>query len=110
MKNLISYIPRLFVITTVVIGVACNSAQTNDDTDRTNSENGSSHPSGSDTSMTDTTRSIVTGQGNDVSAAMSDTGFISKNITDNMIEIQLSKMGRDKAKNEQLKKIATQMV
>jgi predicted outer membrane protein len=42
--------------------------------------------------------------------SMSDTGFISKNIMDNMMEIQLSEMGRDRATNPQIKKLASQMI
>lgn len=110
MKKCIAHIPRLFVITAIAIAVGCNSAQTTDDNDRTAPDNGSSHPAGGDTSMTDTTRTVISTQGNNANAAMTDTGFISKNIVDNMMEIQLSKMGQNKATNAQLKKVAGQMI
>jgi predicted outer membrane protein len=42
-------------------------------------------------------------------AVMTDTGFINKNIMDNMMEIQIAKLGRDKG-NAQVKKIAALMI
>lgn len=50
------------------------------------------------------------GKTNDPMAAMTDTGFINKNIMDNMMEIQLSKLGRDKATSAAVKKVAGQMI
>ena len=61
MKKLLKYIPQLLVAATFTLMVSCNGAQTHDDTNRTESENGSSHPDGSDTTMTDTTRNITSG-------------------------------------------------
>lgn len=42
-------------------------------------------------------------------AVMTDTGFINKNIMDNMMEIQVAKLGRDKG-NAQVKKVAALMI
>ncbi len=42
-------------------------------------------------------------------AVMTDTGFINKNILDNMMEIQVAKLGRDKG-NAQVKKVAALMI
>ena len=50
------------------------------------------------------------GNTNDDMAAMTDTGFINKNIMDNMMEIRLSKLGRDKATSAAVKKAATVMI
>ena len=110
MKKVIRYIPQLLIVAAISLGAGCNGAQTHDDTDRTKSENGSSHPSDKDTSMTDTTRNVTSGVGNDVNSAVSDSGFITKNITDNMTEVQLSKLGLDKASDAKVKNIAKQMV
>ncbi len=61
MKKLFSFVPKMIVAAALTFAVACNGAQTHDDTNRTESENGSSHPDGSDTTMTDTTRNITSG-------------------------------------------------
>ncbi len=50
------------------------------------------------------------GKTNDEMATMTDTGFINKNIMDNMMEIRLSKLGRDKATSSAVKKAATVMI
>ncbi len=42
-------------------------------------------------------------------AVMTDTGFINKNIMDNMMEIQIAKLGRDKG-NAQVKKVAALII
>jgi putative membrane protein len=110
MKKLISYFPHLFIVATLTLAGACNSAQTHDDTDRTKSENGKSDPNTPDTSMTDTTRLAKSGASTNNSAEKMDTGFVSKNIMDNMMEVQLAKMGRDKGTNKQLTKIANQII
>jgi putative membrane protein len=101
---------KLIVVASTVLTISCNSAQTHDDNDRTAPDNGSSHNTATDTSMTDTTRAVINTDNSAVNAAMSDTGLIRKNITDNMMEIQLSKVGRDKATSQALKKVAQQMV
>jgi predicted outer membrane protein len=49
------------------------------------------------------------GRAGDNMVVLSDTGFISKNITDNMHEIQLSKVGLNKGTGA-VKKVATQMI
>ena len=43
-------------------------------------------------------------------AVLTDTGFINKNIADNIMEIQLSKIGLNKGTGQQVKKLARQMV
>lgn len=50
------------------------------------------------------------GNTNDDMAAMTDTGFINKNIMDNMTEIRLSKLGRDRGTSAAVKKAATVMI
>jgi predicted outer membrane protein len=42
-------------------------------------------------------------------AVLTDTGFISKNIKDNIVEIQLSKVGMDRGTGKQVKNLAAQM-
>jgi predicted outer membrane protein len=50
------------------------------------------------------------GHTNDPMAMLTDTGFISKNIMDNIMEIQLSKLGRDKGTSPLVKKAAAQII
>jgi predicted outer membrane protein len=47
---------------------------------------------------------------NDKMAVMTDTGFISRNILDNMLEIQLAKLGRDTGTSGVVKKVAVLMI
>jgi putative membrane protein len=53
---------------------------------------------------------VYPGNTNDDMAAMTDSGFINKNIMDNTIEIQLSKLGRDKGTSPAVKKAAAIMI
>lgn len=47
---------------------------------------------------------------NDGAVVLSDTGFINKNINDNYIEVQVSKMALSKGTGSQIRKIATQLM
>lgn len=53
---------------------------------------------------------VKPGKTNDNMAALTDTGFISKNIADNTMEIQMAKSGRDKSTSPAVKKVASQMI
>jgi putative membrane protein len=109
MKKFFFSLPRLLAVASLSFALSCNSSDQSDDNDG-QGDITTNHNIKGDSSMTDTTRTATSGQGNDVTSAMSDTGFISKNIMDNMMEVQLSKVGRDKGADAQVKKIATQMV
>src|SRR5215217_2682550 len=81
MKKAVCYLPRLILTASVIITTgAISLAQTN------------------------------TGKSTTGSASMSDTAFISKNIMDNMMEIQMSQMGITKATDPNVKSLAQQMV
>lgn len=43
-------------------------------------------------------------------AAMTDTGFVRKNLMDNMMEIRLSEIGRDQGTSDELKRLADQII
>lgn len=45
-----------------------------------------------------------------VAGAMTDTGFLRKNIGDNMLEIRLSEIGRDQTNNDSVRAVAQQMI
>jgi putative membrane protein len=104
-----SFFQTITFVALLHIGVGCNSSDQADDNDG-QGDISTNHNVKGDSSMTDTTRTATSGMGNDVAAAMSDTGFISKNIMDNSMEIQLSKVGREKGTDERIKKIASQLV
>ena len=109
MQQFFSYLPKTLAIAAISIALSCNNSDQSDDNDGQGDVT-TNHDVKGDTSMIDTTRTATSGQGNDVETAMTDPGFVSKNIKDNLMEIHMSKMGRDKGTDEQLKKNATQMV
>ena len=53
---------------------------------------------------------VKPGRTNDDMAAFTDTGFISKNIMDNMMEIKLAKLGQNKGTSAQVKRAALLMI
>ena len=109
MKKFFISLPKVLAIAGFTLAISCNSSDQSDDNDG-QGDISTNHNVKGDSSMTDTTRTATSGQGNDVTAAMSDTGFISKNIMDNTMELQLSKVGRDKGTDGRVKKVANQMV
>jgi putative membrane protein len=109
MKKLLLSLPKFLAIASLSFAVSCNSSDQADDNDG-QGDISTNHNIKGDSSMTDTTRTATSGQGNDISATMSDTGFIGKNIMDNLMEVQMSKVGRDKGTDAQVKKIASQMI
>src|SRR3954463_7058837 len=54
--------------------------------------------------------SVNPGKPNDDMAAMTDTGFINRNIIDNAMEIQMAKLAGTKATSAEVKKVARLMV
>jgi putative membrane protein len=109
MKKFLFSLPKMIAIASLSLAVSCNSSDQADDNDG-QGDISTNHNVKGDSSMTDTTRTATSGMGNDITSAMSDTGFISKNIMDNMMEVQMSKVGRDKGTDAQVKKLAGQMV
>jgi predicted outer membrane protein len=101
--------PKFILLASLVVATSCNSSDQADDNDG-QGDISTNHNVKGDSSMTDTTRTATSGMGNDVSASMSDTGFVSKNIMDNMMEVQMSKMGQSKGTDAQVKKAASLMV
>lgn len=82
-KNIIS-LPKLFITTSLVLTIGVCSAQSKSKSSR----------SGMNMNM----------------AATTDTGFVRKNIMDNMMEIRLSEIGRDASTSDSVKALATQMI
>lgn len=111
MKKLIKSLPRMFTVCASLLILSCGSPNNDkpNDTDRTEPGNGSNHSASGDTSMTDTTRNATSGMGNSL-APLSDTGFLTKNVIDNNMEIDLSKLGKSKSTDKQVKAVANQMI
>jgi len=115
MKKVKIYLPQFLVATTMFAAVACNSgSSTTNSTDSTNNTSSTSGSAASgntsSTGMADSVSAMKTGNTNDTSTAMTANDFISKNITDNAMEMQLIKMGRDKGTGASVKKAASQMM
>jgi len=108
MKKFNICVSRLLVATSMFATVACNSGSSTETTDSTN--NSTSSASGTGTTMGDSASTMAPGNTNDTSTAMTPNDFISKNITDNAMEMQLIKMGRDKGTSASVKKAAAQMM
>jgi putative membrane protein len=87
--------------------MACNSNSNS----TTESDSSMSSQSKVDTSTRVDSNAVVTqGPTNDANVVMSGNDFISKNITDNEMEIELAKMQVDKGTSQQLKKAARQIM
>lgn len=111
MKKLIIPFPKLMLATALSLAVACNSGSSSTEESSTGDSIGNSPGASTSGDIGGDSAGITnTVPTNDANAAMTDTGLISKNIMDNMTEIQLTKLGRDKATNPQLKKLAAQMM
>jgi putative membrane protein len=112
MKKLIIYLPKLFVTASLFITVGCNSGSTTTegsdsvsmDTSRSTVENNQTPE------VADSSSAMKTGPTNDANVAMTPNDFISKNIADNTMEVDMSKMGRDKGTDAQVKKVANLMI
>ncbi|MEJ7679795.1 MAG: DUF4142 domain-containing protein [Segetibacter sp.] len=98
--NLLLAIPLMFTLTSSV-------AQTTKDTVKTGKAN---DPMVVDPGMPDDSMAVKPAIPNDEMAALTDTGFISKNIMDNIEEIRLSKLGQSKGRSAQVKRAAALMV
>ena len=119
MKKLKIYLPQLLVATSLIMAIGCNNGSTttentdsttNGTSNNTSSSSGSMDTGNTGTRMGDSSSTMKTGNTNDTNTAMTAEDFVSKNITDNTMELQLIKMGRDKGTDAQVKKAAAQMM
>ncbi len=108
MKKLLGLLPKFILSTSLIIAVGCNSGTT---TEESTTDSVGNSPGGNTlgTISGDSAGVVDPGQTNDAIATMTDTGFISKNIMDNMMEISLAKLGREKG-DAQVKKVSAQMI
>lgn len=98
--NLCLVIPLMFTLTS-------SYAQDTMDTVKTGKTN---DPMVIDPGMPNDSMAVQPAVPNDEMAALTDTGFISKNIMDNIEEIRLSKLGQSKGRSAQVKRVAALMV
>lgn len=101
------FLQRSFLIAIVIFADDASFAQTQGDTVKTGKTNDPMviNPGGASDSMT-----VKPEKTNDAMAAFTDTGFISKNITDNLIEIKLAKLAQAKGTGAQVKKAAALII
>ena len=97
MKRIIKHLPSIIITGTFMFVIASANGQTTKDTVHIKKE---AHPGDV----------INPGVPQNANVVLSDTGFINKNIADNIMEVQLSKLGRDKGSGAQIKKIASLML
>lgn len=106
MKKII-ILRNIFFATIIIFGSGISFAQTPTDTVKTGVTN---DPMVVDPGKVNDEGVVNPGKTNDAMAAFTDTGFISKNIMDNMMEIKLAKSGQNKGTSAQVKRVAALMV
>jgi len=107
MKKIIKVLQKTFFAGILLFAGNISFAQTQGDTVKTGKTDDPMvvNPGKGNDSM-----ALKPGKTNDAMAAFSDTGFISKNIMDNIMEIKLAKLGQTKGTSSQVKKIAALMI
>jgi putative membrane protein len=106
MKKIIT-LRKAFFTAMFIIGCNVSFAQTQKDTVKTGKANDPMvvNPGEGSDSM-----AVKPGKTNDDIAAFTDTGFITKNISDNIMEIKLAKLGQSKGTGAQVKRAAALMI
>lgn len=107
MKKLPVVLRKLFLITFVFSGYNLSFAQTPSDTIKTGHAN---DPMIVNPGKVNDGMAVKPAKPNDGMSVLSDTAFLSKNILDNRMEIQLSKLGQEKATTAAVKKVAALMI
>lgn len=107
MKEKLSRLRVISIAATFVFACNISFAQTQMDTVKTGK---TGDPMVVDPGKANDGSVVNPGKTNDDMAAFTDTGFITKNIMDNMMEIRLAKSGQSKGTSSQVKKIAALLV
>ena len=107
MKRKAIILQKIFIAAILVFAINISFSQTHSDTLKTGKTNDPMvvNPGKGNDSMT-----LNPGKTNDAMAAFSDTGFISKNIIDNMMEIKLAKLALAKGTSAQVRKAAAILI
>jgi len=107
MKKIKGYLKTLFLSTTIIFSLAPAVAQTGRDTVKPGHAN---DPMNVNPGKVDDGMAVKPANPHDGMSVLSDTGFLSKNIMDNELEIQLSKLGQERGTNPATKKAAATML
>jgi len=107
MKKTGSEVKKLFLTAIVVFGIFPLYAQTSRDTVKSGRSN---DPMNVNPGKVDDGMAVKPADPHDGMSVLSDTGFLSKNIMDNRMEIELSKLAQQKATDVTIKKLAGLMV
>lgn len=107
MKKKVIVLKQILFAAMLMVASNISFAQTSKDTVKTGEAN---DPMVVDPGKVGDSMAVKPGKTNDAMAAFTDTGFISKNIMDNMKEIKLAKLGQSKGTSAQVKKVAALMI
>ena len=107
MKKIIQFFQKSFLTAIVIFAGYTSFAQTQGDTVKTGKTN---DPMVVNPGTTGDSMTVKPEKTNDAMAAFTDTGFISKNIMDNMLEIKLAKLAQTKGTGAQVKKAAALII
>jgi putative membrane protein len=114
MKILLKSVFQTFLIPAILVALSCNAGTATSTTDSaTTTKNmlADTTKGKQDTSTHVGSNPVVKpGKANDPNVIITDNDFISKNINDNMMEVKLLELGRDKGTDARVKKAATQML
>jgi predicted outer membrane protein len=114
MKTFLKGLLQLFLIPAIIVTLSCNSGTATSSSDSVSVTKSmmtdTTKRKRDTTSLIDSPAVVKPGPSNDASVVISDNDFISKNINDNMMEVKLSELGRDKGTDARVKKAATQML
>jgi len=107
MKKITAFSPKIFLLIPLFFAGYISFAQTPADTVKPGNANDPMivQPGKPNDDMT-----VKPAVPNDEMATMTDTGFLRKNIMDNMQEIELSKLGKEKGTAAQVKRVAGLMI
>jgi predicted outer membrane protein len=107
MKKTKNCIKALVLSATIAFATTATFAQTSKDTVKLGHGN---DPMNVNPGKANDGMAVKPGESHDGMSVMSDTSFLSKNIMDNRMEIQLAKIGQQKGTDPATKKVAAQMI
>lgn len=107
MKKKVIILKQILFAVTLMLASNISFAQTPGDTVKTDKTD---DPRVVDPGEVGDSMVVKPGKTNDAIAAFTDTGFISKNIMDNMMELELAKSGQNKGTSSQVKRVAALII
>ncbi|MDB5246162.1 MAG: outer membrane protein-like protein [Segetibacter sp.] len=107
MKKSRNFYPKLLLTTALLVAAISSFPQTSGDTVKLGKNN---DPMVVNPGKVNDGMAVKPAAPHDGMSVLSDTAFINKNIMDNRMEIELSKLGRDKGTSQAAKKVAALMI